>query len=212
MLVLAFSPIAPNRAVSLAGYNSHSAPCFDSDCLITLADNTKIPLKTLSKGDTVKSYDWINKTTTTATILCVLETRIRSGRLTMSRFNCPDEQNSSRFLKITPYHPVYCFDDWYFPCELTEVFSTETVDCYSIISLVLDNTHVAYINDIPCITLAHGYTYGILQHPYYGTHAVLQDLQSMDGWPEGHITIWDGSTIKNNDTGLVEKIIYDAAE
>ena len=198
-----------SQVASLASYNSHSAPCFDSECLITLADNTKIPLKTLNKGDKIAAFDWATEKSTTATIICVLETRIRAGSLLMSKFNSYDEQSpNSNILKITPYHPVYCFGEWHFPSDLTKLFTTEIVECYSIISLVLDNSHVAYINDIPCITLAHGYMNGILRHPYFGTHDVLQDLQNMDGWDNGHITIWDNSTIRNTNTGLVKKMLY----
>ena len=111
-------------------------------------------------------------------------------------------------MKITPYHPVYCFGKWQFPHDLTNLFITKMVNCYSIISLVLDIGHVAYINDIPCITLAHGYTDGILRHPYFGTHEVILDLQNMDGWDNGHITIWDNSAIRNISTGLVTKMRY----
>ena len=195
----------PTCVASLANYNSQEGPCFHKDCIITLADNSKIDLSMLCKDDWIKSYDFRDKKVVKSRVICILETRIRAGHLSMCCLNSPVDGTK---MKITPYHPVYYRDEWCFPHDLTDVFTMETTDCDSIISLVLDNHHVAYINDIPCITLAHGYVNEILLHPYYGSHLVIQDLQNMEGWDEGHITIMDGSTIRNKDTGLVERLIY----
>ena len=204
-LGLGMPTITPTRVASLANYNSQDTPCFHNECIITLADNSKIPLSMLCKDDWVKSYDIRSKKVVKSRVICILETRIRAGHLSMC---CLDSPVDGTTMKITPYHPVYYMDEWRFPHDLTDVFTQETTECESIISLVLDNHHVAYINDVPCITLAHGYLDGILRHPYYGSHLVIQDLQNMEGWDEGHIIMMDGSTIRNKDTGLVEKLIY----
>ena len=61
----------------------------------------------------------------------------------------------------------------------------------SIITLVLDNYHVGFINGYQCIMLGHGFTDGILNHPYYGTELVIDDLKQNYGWNTGKVVVND---------------------
>jgi len=172
--------LPPVRAQTLAAYNSSSNPCFDSKCLITLADGLKKPLLKLQKGDSIQSVDSQGEITT-AKIVCVLETCIASRILQMVEFDSG--------LVITPWHPIKNLEqEWVHP----ETIRPPTVKpCSSIISLVLDKNHIAFINDIQCITLAHGFTDGILKHSYYGTDLIITDMKKMPGWDNGHVVIND---------------------
>ena len=59
---------------------------------------------------------------------------------------------------------------------------------------------------MPCICLGHNYKDSVLNHPYFGTNAVINDLKSMTGWNDGHIVIQEDCVIRNKN-GKVIKII-----
>ena len=40
----------------------------------------------------------------------------------------------------------------------------------------MEDDHVAIVGGKPCITLGHGFKEGILEHPYFGTNKVIDDL------------------------------------
>ena len=56
------------------------------------------------------------------------------------------------------------------------------------------------INGVQCVTLAHGFQdekgeEGVVEHEYFGTQAVLQDLKKMRGWECGLVTLHQGHCI-----------------
>ena len=189
----------PTRVATLAAYNSPSGPCFDGHCTITLADNSTKMLKQLKKGDEIKSIDITNRDKIcSAKIVCILETKIRTGVTTLV--------NMESGLIVTPWHPIKTAVGWQYPNDIgTPVMQT----CESIFSLVLDSYHVAIINNTPCICLAHNFTEGILNHAYYGTHKIIEDMEQMMGWKTGHIVVYDGCIVKSSNiaTKLVDNTI-----
>lgn len=67
----------------------------------------------------------------------------------------------------------------------SEVFSTYKFPSTSMITLVLENHHVMFINGLKCITLGHNFTnHSKLIHPYYGTNKVIENL--MRYFPEDY--------------------------
>ena len=61
----------------------------------------------------------------------------------------------------------------------------------NVITLVLDDYHIGFINGYQCIMLGHGFTNGILDHPYYGTNRVIDDLKENYGWHTGKVVVYD---------------------
>lgn len=179
-------PIVPQRLATLQTYNTPSNPCFDSNCLITMADGNKKKLNKLVKDDIIMSVDR-NNNSTSAKVVCVLETIITKGILEMVDLNSG--------LYITPWHPIKDNGKWKFPIDIKEPIIRS---CNSIISLVLDSNHIAFINDVECITLGHGFNDDILYHKYYGTNLVIDDLKKNIGWELGHIVVKDNCIIKND--------------
>ena len=53
----------------------------------------------------------------------------------------------------------------------------------------LENNHVVFVNEYPCITLGHNFITSGLKHPYFGTNVIIYDLMRMEGWDGGLITI-----------------------
>ena len=184
----------PPRVASLATYNNQSGGCFDSKCLIIMSDNSKKMLKNVKKGDeilTLEDHNNINTITYTK-VLCVYETFMVDEVCHLVML-----ENG---LKITPWHPILTPLGWKFPSDLK---SSQIESCASIITLVLESGHVAFINEHPCITLGHNFKDEVLNHEFYGTEKVIKCLQNMPGYEEGHIKNNSGNIIHDNNGNVI---------
>jgi hypothetical protein len=89
-------------------------------------------------------------------------------------------------LIITNYHPVLYEGSWRFPVDL-KACEKFYVDQYY--NFVLEEGHSMLVNDIYCITLGHGMKGPVLEHEYLGTERVIEDLESLDGWADGKVSV-----------------------
>lgn len=192
---------SPTPVVSLSAYNDPNGGCFDSNCKITMADGSQKVLSGLKKGDCIQSVDQDNNITT-ANVVCVLEIKIKTG--VREFVDLPGG------LYITPWHPIKYNGEWVFPSDIKQPIICST---RSIITLVLDNYHVGFINGYQCIMLGHGFTDGILDHPYYGTDSVINDLKENYGWQTGKISVYDTDIefIKDNNYNKVIKMVNNSS-
>merc|ERR1711962_251139 len=69
---------APARTVNMSSFNNMYGGCFDSECVITMADGSNKVLKNLKKGDQIMSVDQ-NNAVTTSNIVCVFEIKVSAG-------------------------------------------------------------------------------------------------------------------------------------
>jgi hypothetical protein len=99
-------------------------------------------------------------------------------------------------LAITPWHPVRLAfannPEWIFPCEQADLLELEDTNNFHhyVYNLVLESGHYVRIENYDVCTLGHHFTdNAVIQHPYFGTRAVLVDLMSKDGWYDGYITL-----------------------
>ena len=191
---------------SMASYNDPRGGCVDSYCMINMFDGTSKLLKDVQKFDIIKSIDNNNKVVG-AKVLCVVETMIVSGYREYVNVNG---------VLITPWHPVkYGLhgkkEDWVFPGEL---FSTYNLPSSSMITLVLENHHIMFINGLKCITLGHNFNHHHkLSHPYYGTSKVIENL--MHNFPEdyanGRIKVNDNSISHEVTSNITQHVRYASA-
>ena len=116
-------------------------------------------------------------------------------------------------LLVTPWHPIW-FEGphvgskqtsagWTFPCQVpgatTEFRACEAVYSFAVMQLSDQNqgqqprelsvdgarAGVMMINGVRCVTLGHGISDGVARHPYFGTEAVIHDLEATWGWRAG---------------------------
>jgi hypothetical protein len=59
------------------------------------------------------------------------------------------------------------------------------------------------VNEVACVTLGHGFTEDVVQHTYFGTEEVINDMKAMPGWDKGFIDMNQISTRRDTNTGLV---------
>ena len=194
---------------SMATYNNASGGCWTGDSMILMFDGSSKRTDEIKKGDVIMTYDSSNPIdefgavqVSMVPVLCVVETKIPGGKIKMCTL--------SSGLKITPWHPVKIdAQNWVFP---NTIASPEIEEYNSIFNLVLPSGHIPVISNTPCITLGHGYTEGILRHPYFGTRKVIDDLSKIRGFQDGHIIIYphwfkrQGPPLDNSGINTINKI------
>jgi len=120
-----------------------------------------------------------------AAVRCVALTPCMGGRAVFSRVLSADGGEDA--LQLTEWHPL--LDErgvWRFPVMVGERVYRR---CSHVYNLVLDTDHVVLINGIGCVTLGHGFEGDVVGHAYYGTAAVIDDLQKLPGWADGRVYV-----------------------
>lgn len=203
MFYRGFSSLSSSAPISMASYNDPHGGCVDAYCMINMFNGTSKLLKDVKKFDIIKSIDENNKIVG-AKVLCVVETIIESGYRDYANING---------VLITPWHPIKIGlhgkrETWCFPGEL---FSTYSYPSSSMITLVLENHHVMFINGLKCITLGHNFTnHSKLIHPYYGTNKVIENLNYYfpEDYAHGKITVKDTHINYKMSGNITESVVY----
>lgn len=211
MFYRSLSSMPSSAPISMASYNDPHGGCVDSYCMINMFNGTSKRLKDIKKFDIIKSIDSNNKIVG-AKVLCVVETIIESGFREYANIND---------VLITPWHPVKIGlhgkeETWCFPGEL---FSTYKFPSTSMITLVLENHHVMFINGLKCITLGHNFTnHSKLIHPYYGTNKVIENLNHYfpEDYAHGKISVKDShisyhttsASTSASDSTITQSVVY----
>ena len=185
------------NVATLAGYNNRDGGCFDSKCKIRMANGCEKLLSDLKQNDCIQSIDR-DGNITTANVVCILEMKIKTG--------IREFVDLPGGLYITPWHPVKYNGEWVFPANIKDPIIRST---RSIITLVLDKHHVGFINGYQCIMLGHGFTDSILEHPYYGTELVINDLKENYGWYTGKVVMCDTDVKFIKEKNKIVKMTYD---
>jgi len=137
-----------------------------------------IKLPELKKGDFVNVFDKGGKETF-ARVLCVVQINLGKNEELV-------EFNSTK-LKITKRHPIWFNDRWQLPCDIATnypniaQFSKSTSNY--VYNLLLENSHIALINEIACVTFGHGIKE--IYHSFYGTSAVTDVIKTLTGFDNG---------------------------
>ena len=192
----AMAPPPPAYSYSMASYHSSHNPCFDGACTVLMADGSSKRIEDLRRGDRLHGDK------TPPQVTCVIKTPTPTGG-TVRLVQLPGG------LRITPYHPVSLRDRGFvFPVELAP--SLECADCPAVYSFVLDGGHQMRINGVDCVTWAHGFTDGAAAHPFFGTSAVLRDLERGDpkGFAAGYIILSGRGLQRDAETGLVTSLFH----
>jgi hypothetical protein len=176
--------------ISMGIFNTAQGGCFAGNCSVEMAEGRKF-VSQLRAGDVVRGGH---------RIVCVVRTVLAQE----------PEMVALGGLVITPWHPVRTVQNngetgpWRFPCDLGE---TKRVPLTAYYNLVLESGHTVRIGNYDVCTLGHGFTdnYAI-RHPYFGTHAVLDDLAREPGWCDGLVELRGRATQRSPTTGLISRM------
>lgn len=179
----AYVPVA-----SMATLHYSGGGCFTADCKIMMADIHIKRIIDLKKGDIV----WGGHK-----VLAVLYTPVQKE---------VDMVTFPMGLKITSWHPMKLREDgeWVFPVD---VGVTEKMFVEAYYNLVLESGHIVELNGYQVATLGHNfYDNEVIAHPYFGTHAVIDDLKSHPDWESGFVVLNEKDVVRSSENGMIQKI------
>lgn len=148
----------------------------------------------IRKGDQILSLDEHGESCV-ATVKCVVVTKCL--------------HNEAKFIElpngllITSWHPIRIEGKWVFPATVEDKkFALRTRDY--VFNFLLDSCHVAFINGVECICLAHGIEGDkVASHEYYGTQKVVEDLMQQPGWSDGRIELDPSQMARDEESGRI---------
>ena len=177
-------PINSPRSLTQS-FNNPTGGCFQGDCKVLMADGSRRPIKDTNPGEMIWTPSGPSQ------ILAVLTCSTKNKSQPLSQINS---------LQITPWHPILQGGKWIFPADLA--FYSERM-IQTVYNLVLDSGHIIDIEGIKACTLAHNFEEPVVQHPYFGTAAVIEDLKKVPGWDIGRPTFTNLVTVRDKVTGVV---------
>jgi hypothetical protein len=174
--------------VDMSSYYNVGGGCIWSEGDVLMHDQSIKKIKEIRKGDYIQTHEGLS-----AKVLCVTKS-------TLNPIKSPLVQLQTGLI-LTAWHPVLINDQWKFPCQIGQRWETSQ-NSQVVYNFVLENGHVMMVNNVPCVTLAHGFLGDIVQHDYFGTEEVIKDLQTLPGWESGFIDM-DHVTTRRDTSGLV---------
>jgi len=160
-----------NSTVFTRNFNDQSGGCFGPDGMVLMNDNSLKAVSELKKGDIVYGG---------GKIVCVVKF---SNTPTITFYGS---------LEITPYHPVIYEDEWVFPIDIVSNNNAIEIPMKMndyVYNFVLDKGHILTINGINACTLGHNFKGQVIEHSFYGTNRVIEDLKDFEGYQYGLVEL-----------------------
>jgi Mg-chelatase subunit ChlD len=193
-------PMVSTICLNMGIFNNAGGTCWDQWALIRMEDGGHKPMKNIVAGERVWGGHRIR-----AVVKTVVNARVPMVRMGGKRGG----------VLITPWHPVrqvagQVAGSWQFPAEVEEFTVTEELMNFYY-NMVLESGHIVQFASEAgkgvweACTLGHGFTEGpVITHPYFGTEAVVRDLEAARGWSEGLVLLNAAKHVRRDAaTGLV---------
>ena len=159
--------------------------CFAPDATVLKADPTADGGLRRVRTDEVRAGDaLLTPGGRAARVRCVVLTECKGGRALLS-------QLPGGGPALTEWHPVIdaTTGRWRFPNMLGTPVMRK---CAHVVNFLLEGDapeHVILVDGTPCVTLAHGLQGDVVAHEYWGTDAVVRDLERREGWAAGRVVM-----------------------
>jgi Mg-chelatase subunit ChlD len=179
---------AKDEVKSMGSYYNSAGPCVHGTCLVSMADGTRKAAQYIVKGDVVMTE------TGNTSVICTTRSTVDYQRTNMCALPSG--------LVVTPYHPIKHDGIWKFPIDVCEA---KTVVATYIYNFVLESDHVMIINDVPYVTLGHGFVGDVREHSFFGTQKVINALKNNFGtrYQSGLVDITPNQIVRDEHTKLV---------
>jgi hypothetical protein len=171
---------------SMSAYNTQDNGCWTGDSAFVMADGV-----TTCTGANMRAGDLVLGN---SKVLCVVRMPVR-GSVKIVRV--ADD------LALTPWHPIRLpgtgtntwtgTGSWRFPadvaCERLHTGPGYINDGF-VYNAILDSGHtLTTASGVQVVTLGHGFTGPVVEHPLYGTQAICDQIATMPGWDVGLVTV-----------------------
>jgi uncharacterized protein YegL len=178
--------------LSMSSYNSVTGGCCSGDSLILMADHSHKQASDIRKGDRVITHDSM-----ISEVECVVKTTCPNRTATLVKLEGG--------LTISPWHPVIdpSRSTWEYPCYMTE---PTTITCPTLYTFIIQNRGSLYVNGYIYSTLGHGLLGDVIEHDYYGTNKVIQDMKAFPTYEQGNVCLLNYMIKRNGYNGNVCKI------
>jgi hypothetical protein len=181
---IAAAPVPAPVNMAQYFYNSGGG-CFHGSCNVLMANGVRKPIHWLRRGDHV----WTPTGTAMVRALVVCNTRQETQSL------C-----KIGTLRITPWHPILVDGAWIFPSDISPV---EHVPLKTVYNVLLDEGHILDVEETLCVTLAHNFKESVVEHEFFGTDRIVENLKKAAGWDIGLPTYQNLGAYRNSETGRI---------
>ena len=179
--------------MTMQTYNTSSNPCCAHGSKIKLSDNSYKNVEDIVKGEKVKTID-NNGKINISEIECIVKSKCDNNLELLVEIDN---------LKITPYHPIKYNNEWRFP---TSIGFSSIIECPYVYSFVIKNRNSVFIDNIEFATLGHFYKGLVIEHGYFGTNKVIDDLKNYKTYNNGYVLLNKNMIHRDNNTGLINNI------
>ena len=186
---------------SMATYNTQYGGCCAKGSEIKMSDGTLKKVENLMVGDEVVTFK--DNKYSTSNIECVIVTKCKNNKEFMVNLT----GNNGNTLSITPYHPVY-INKWYFPINLSK---GKEIECEEMFTFVIDNRESVIIEDYIFATYNHQMKGEVIEHEYFGTEKVINDLKNFETYKYGYVNLTKDMFKRTNGkvSGIVKNYLVD---
>lgn len=180
---------AKAKRVDMNKYYNVGGGCFHGDGQVLMMDGTTKLVRELKVNDVVSGG---------AAVRCVVKHECTDNKMRLCVYNG---------LVITGYHPIRVDGAWTFPIDVDQGHLNE-YDCDFVFNFVLDSGHILTVNGVEACTLGHGFkSSAVIEHAYFGTTKITDDLSKLNGWTEGEVTLPVGAFKRNLESHMVEGLV-----
>ncbi len=165
----------------MSTYYNSGGGCF-SGLNHVLTPNGEKLVRDVKKGDILRTI-LPDGSESTGTVICSVVSKPPGGTMDLVTING---------LKITPWHPmkmVASEQTWHFPGDMATAGighrAEEPID--EVYTFVMDQGHVVVVEGFPVCCLGHNFKGAVIEHAYFGTQAIIDDLKQLDGWADGRV-------------------------
>ena len=171
-----YSSLAP---VDMSAYLNAGGGCFSGLNHVRTPGGSRL-VRDVKKGDILITV-LPDGSESTAKVICSVVSKPPGGTMDLVSING---------LKITPWHPMKMVPSestWHFPGDLATAGighrKEEPID--EVYTFVMDEGHVVVVEGFPVCTLGHNFKGAVIEHAYFGTSAIVDDLKQLTGWEDG---------------------------
>ena len=161
-------------------FNNQQGGCIGRNGNVSMLYGTTKLISELKKGDEVAGG---------AKVICVI------------KFSDCDTLLMNNGMTITPWHPISVNGTWVFPANAfpNAMKSTESI----VYNFILDKDHILVVNGISVCTLGHNFTGDVIEHPFYGTQKVIDDLMKFPGYDEGEVSLSISNNVYDDENNII---------